>query len=383
MDLAVSSNMTLLLLYISLALVVSFFCSIFEAVLLSITPSYIANLEKTSPRLAQRLKKQKERIDGPLIAILTFNTLAHTAGAAGAGAQAAMVLGNQYLGLFSAVLTLLILFISEIIPKTIGANYWRSLAPAVSWVLVGLEFITRPLIWFVMMITKYIGKGKHHAYVRQEMDAMADLGHASGELGEQESQILKQMLKATDLSVSAIMTPRTVIFSAPQGLTMQEFSQRYSNNPFSRIPVFDTKMSDIIGYVFRNEILITEKKTPYATLESIKTEILVFPETAKILTAFKKMCQRKIHIALVVNEYGNTLGLLTMEDLIESLLGLEIVESKDPATDMQHLARHLWQERIKEKGIVISEDTTDNIIDEGSDSDPDPDADPPPFKQDK
>ena len=348
--------MSLLLLYIGLALVISFFCSVFEAVLLSITPSYIAHLRQESPKTAARLEKQKQHIDAPLIAILTFNTLAHTAGAAGAGAQAATVFGSDALGVFSAVLTLLILLFSEIIPKTIGANSWRALAPSVSWCLSILSFFTWPLTRCITLLTTLFGRAEPHAYIRQEMHAMADIGHASGELAEQESSILKQMLKARDLRVSAIMTPRTVMFSVADDMTLHDFVSQYRDNPFSRIPIYQERQDEIIGYVFRNDILVQEKHAPEATLHSLKKDLIAVLEQASLLSTVKLLMHKKVQIALVVNEYGSPQGVITMEDLLESLLGLEIVDSKDPAADMQHLARSIWEKRIQDNIVTISED---------------------------
>lgn len=348
--------MTLLILYVVLALLISFFCSIFEAVLLSVTPSYIAHLKHRNPQASQRLAQQKDHVDESLIAILTFNTIAHTSGAAGAGAQAALVYGDEIIGVFSAILTFLILFFSEIIPKTIGANYWRQLAPLVSWHLVWLVVLTRPFIWLSLQITRRLRQHHQASYIRQEMSAMAEIGKQSGELNEQESDILKQMLKAREVPVTAVMTPRTVLFSLNQDTTVSEFAQQYMLNPFARIPIYQDKSDDIVGYVLRNDILVSEKVKPHKTLKKLKKQILAIPETVKLLALFDLLMKKNMQLALVVDEYGSTLGLITIEDIIESLLGLEIVDSKDPAVDMQHLARRKWQQRMQQKGIVLSED---------------------------
>lgn len=348
--------MALLISYVVVAIIVSFLCSIFEAVLLSVTQSYIAGLQKEKPKAAQRLTQQKNNIDSPLIAILTLNTIAHTAGAAGAGAQAAIVFGSQSLGLFSAFLTFAILFFSEIIPKTIGANYWRTLAPSVSMALAILEKVSFPFVWLAMQITKRIGHGNHGAYIRQEMSAMAEIGEKSGELGQQESSILQQMLKAKEMPVTSVMTPRTVMFSVSEQLTTADFVKEHAKSTFSKVLIYQGNTHDVVGYVHRNNILLEEKKSPEKKLESMKRTILAIPETAKLFAVFELLMKRHTKIAIVVDEYGSTLGLVTMEDIIESLLGLEIIDSKDLATDMQHLARRLWEQRMQHKGIVLSED---------------------------
>ncbi|MBY5992825.1 CNNM domain-containing protein [Ferrimonas balearica] len=348
--------MTLLLVYVAVAIGVSFICSVFEAVLLSVTPSYIAGLKAERPKAAANLAELKENVEAPLVGILTLNTIAHTAGAAGAGAQAAAVFGSQALGLFSAVLTFAILFFSEIIPKTLGANYWRTLAPSVAIGLKWMVTLCKPLIWFSMKMTALMGKGEAGHYVRAEMTAMADIGAESGELNEQESSILKQMLKARSVPVSAIMTPRTVIHSLSQDLTLTEFTHLHGKRRFSRVPVYNEDSDDIVGYITRSEALLAEKHTPKAPLKSIRHSIIAVPESARLMTLLELLLKKHTQIAIVVDEYGSVLGLVTMEDIVESLLGLEIVDLSDPATDMQQVARKLWEHRQKQRKIRLSKD---------------------------
>ncbi|GLP95099.1 CNNM domain-containing protein [Paraferrimonas sedimenticola] len=348
--------MFLLTIYVLIAIGISFMCSIFEAVLLSITPSYVATLRKDKPKTAARMSKQKDNVEAPLAAILTLNTVAHTAGAAGAGAQAAKVFGDNMLGVFSAVLTLMILLLSEIIPKTLGANYWRALAPAVSLALVWLERLMWPLVWLSMQISKVLGRAEQGHYVRQELSAMADVGLQQGELEEHESKFLKKMLDAKAMQVTAVMTPRTVMFALDQQTSLKTYSDKYVNSPFSRIPVYQDEPDNIKGYVVRNDILLAEKSEPDEVLASLRKNLVVIPETARILDVFELLIKRHSQIAMVVDEYGDTQGIVTQEDIIESMLGLEIVDSNDPVTDMQRLARKLWQHRIKEKGIRLSDE---------------------------
>jgi len=348
--------MITLIVIVAVAIGISFLCSVFEAVLLSVTPSYVATLAHSNPEAAERLGKQKDNVESPLVSILTLNTIAHTVGAAVAGAQAAKVFGDEMLGVFSGVLTFLILFFSEIIPKTLGANYWRSLAPSVSIALLWMERLTKPLIWMSQQVTQLLGKGDEGQYIRQEMSAMAKIGHESGELDEQESLILTQMLSVKEMPVSAIMTPRTVIFSLSGSLSLEEFALKHKGTPFSRIPIYDKDPDDITGYINRNDILLAERKTPQAPIGELKRNLVVVPETAKILPLFQLLIKRNTKIAIVVNEYGTGEGIVTLEDIVESLLGLEIVDSNDPVTDMQQLAHKLWEKRMKDKGIRLSDD---------------------------
>ncbi|MCL1050416.1 CNNM domain-containing protein [Shewanella abyssi] len=348
--------MITLIIIVFVAITISFLCSVFEAVLLSVTPSYIATLAATKPAAAARLKKQKENVESPLVSILTLNTIAHTVGAAVAGAQAAKVFGDEMLGVFSGVLTFLILFFSEIIPKTLGANYWRSLAPTVSIALVWMERATMPLIWMSKQVTQLMGKGDEGQYIRQEMSAMAEIGRISGELDEQESKILTQMLSVKEMPVTTIMTPRTVMFKLPITLTQGDFAAKFMAKPFTRIPVYQDEPDNIIGYINRNDVLLAERTTPKESIAVLKKNLLVIPETAKILPLFELMIKRNTKIAMVVDEYGSGEGIVTLEDIVESLLGLEIVDSNDPVTDMQQLARKLWSRRMKHKGIVLSDD---------------------------
>ncbi|SQH77621.1 conserved membrane protein of unknown function [Shewanella benthica] len=348
--------MITLITIVAVAIGVSFLCSVFEAVLLSVTPSYIANLTQSNPEAAARLGRQKKNVESPLVSILTLNTIAHTVGAAVAGAQAAKVFGDDMLGVFSAVLTFLILFLSEIIPKTLGANHWRKLAPNVSIALLWMERFTKPLIWLSSQVTQLLGKSDDGQYIRQEMSAMAKIGHESGELDEQESKILTQMLSVKEMPVTAIMTPRTVMFSLPSSLSNEAFASRHKATPFSRIPIYDKDPDDVIGFINRNDILLAERNSPHSPIGNLKQNLVIVPETAKILPLFQLLIKRNTKIAMVVNEYGTAEGIVTLEDIIESLLGLEIVDSNDPVTDMQQLARKQWQKRMADKGIRLSDD---------------------------
>ena len=348
--------MLTLLLIVFFTIFISFLCSIFEAVLLSVTPSYIASLKETNSSLAARLDKQKQNIDAPLVSILTLNTISHTMGASVAGAKAAIVFGSEMLGVFSAILTFLILFFSEIIPKTLGANHWRILAPSVSLCLFWMEKVAWPLIWMSQKVTNLLGKGNEGQYIRQELSAMSKMGKDTGELSEQESQILTQMLSIKDMHVSDIMTPRTVIFKLPTHITNAQFVDQYLSSPFTRFPIYQDDRDNVIGYVNRNDIILQSRQTPDTEIAVYLKSLLVVPSSVRVLPLFQLMIKRNAKMALVVDEYGSSEGIVTIEDIIETLIGLEIVDSKDLAPNMRALARKLWQRRIKSKGLVMNDD---------------------------
>ncbi|AZG72592.1 CNNM domain-containing protein [Shewanella livingstonensis] len=352
--------MITLLFIVIAAISISFLCSVFESVLLSVTPSYIANLKQHHPHVAARLNKQKQNIDSPLVSILTLNTISHTMGASVAGAQAAIVFGSEMLGVFSAVLTFLILFLSEIIPKILGANYWRKLAPAVSICLYWMEKATLPLIWLSRKVTSVFGKGDTNLYIRQELSAMNQMGKDSGELSAQESQIITQMLAMKDMCVTDIMTPRTVIFKLPTTMTNEQFIEQHLSSPFTRFPVYLDERDNVVGYVNRNDIILQARQAPNTVIGDYLKPLLVVPSSVKVLPLFQTIIKRNGKMALVVDEYGSSEGIVTIEDIIETLIGLEIVDSKDLAPDMQALARKLWQRRIESKGLVIYNETETN-----------------------
>lgn len=354
-----SGSLTLLTVYIVLAIGVSFLCSIMEAVLLSVTPAYVGAMEATKPGIAARLKRLKDDIDRPLAAILTLNTVAHTIGAAGAGAEAAAYFGNAYVGLFSGVLTLGILILSEIIPKTLGAVYWRSLAPLVARILRPLILGLYPLVVLSQWITKLIARGQKEGDVsREELVALADMGAQQGVLDVEESRILKNLFRFSDLTANDVMTPRTVMVAYHESTTVQDVADQ--NPPFSRLPVFEHDRDHIDGYALKNDILAhvanDEHETP---LRDLKREILTVAPTLPLPRLFDRLLERREHIALVVGEYGGTAGIVTLEDVVETLLGLEIMDEADHTTDMQQLARQRWKERAQQLGLVANETSQD------------------------
>jgi CBS domain containing-hemolysin-like protein len=346
--------MTLLILFVAFALIVSFLCSIMEAVLLSVTPSYVAALEGDHPTVARRLRQLKEDVDRPLAAILTLNTMANTVGAAGAGAQVARVFGSAYLAVFTAGLTLAILFLSEIIPKTLGAVYWRPLAPATVTLLRIIIPVLWPLVALARRLTRLISRGKRGMAVqRDEFTALAELGAKEGVFRAEESRVLKNLFRLGSLRTKHIMTPRIVVFAVPERQTVGEVLREHSEFRFSRIPVYGEDLDDVTGYVLKDDLLLCGARDQHdRQMREIRREILVIPETLSLSQLLERFLDSREHIALVVDEYGGTAGVVAMEDVVETVLGLEIVDEADKHKDMQELAREQWLRRAKRLGLV-------------------------------
>ena len=347
-----SGSLTLLVLYITLAIGVSFLCSVLEAVLLSVSPAYVGTLEATNPTAAERLKGLKADVERPLAAILSLNTVAHTIGAAGAGAEAAAYFGDASIGVFSAVLTLGILVLSEIIPKTLGAVYWRGLAPMVARVLPFLIWITLPLVWLSQGITKLIARGEKEGQVsREELAALAQIGTEEGVFDETEGRILRSLFRFNELKTRDVMTPRTVVLAYPETTPLAEVAR--DNTQFSRLPVYGRDRDHVTGLVLRDDVLAAvadgRGDEPAST---IARDVLTVPDSLPLPDLFDRLLDRREHLALVVGEYGGTAGVATVEDVIETLLGLEIQDESDAHHDMQTAARERWSERAVRLGIV-------------------------------
>lgn len=349
--------MGLLIFYLFLAIGVSFLCSIMEAVLLSITPSYIAVIEKEGSKAGETLRALKNDIDRPLAAILSLNTIAHTFGAAGVGAQSLIVFGNAYVTITSVVVTLLILVFSEIIPKTIGANYWKKLAKPVGFMAKGSIVITYPLVMLSKGITKWLSsEEKEPSMSREEFSAMAELGYEEGVFEEGESTIFKNLIRFNSLKVMDIMTPRIVVVKFQEDMTIEELIRDREELRISRIPVYGKNEEDVTGYVLKNDLYMNlAEGKGNLKLKEIKREVLIVPEFISVKNFFERLLEKQEHIAVAVDEYGGLSGVVTMEDVVETLLGLEIVDEFDDIEDMQKLARQKWKERAKRLGIVIPE----------------------------
>jgi len=337
--------MTLLFFYLFLAIVVSFLCSIMEAVLLSATLSYLTVKEKKGNRSAKIFIRLKKNIDRPLSAILSLNTIAHTVGAAGVGAQATIVFGDAYFGLTSAILTFLILVLSEIIPKTIGARYWRELAMISGHAIQITIFITYPLVVLFPYITRLFARKQNEQTVsREEISALADIGTEEGIFGEKENKIIQNLIRLKSIRVSEIMTPRVVVTVADENMTLEGFLKDKEFLHFSRIPVYSENIENITGYIFRQTVFekLAEDHTGLV-LKDIKRDIVVVPDTNPLFRVWEILLEKKEHIVLIVDEYGGMDGIVTMEDIIETLLGFEIIDEKDTIADMQQYARDRWE----------------------------------------
>lgn len=349
--------MLLLTIYVSIAIGVSFICSVLEAVLLSISPSYIAQLKQNGHPAAASLDKLKTDIDRPLASILTLNTIAHTIGAATAGAQAAVVFGSQWLGVFSAVLTLGILVLSEIVPKTIGATYWRQLAPASSTVLRWMVFFLTPFVWFSEQITKRLARGHQAPKMRDELSAMAILAKESGEFAEGESKILSNLLGIQDVPVTQVMTPRPVVFRVDAEMSVNVFLEKHKDTPFSRPLVYSEQSDNIIGFVHRLELFrLQQAGCGEKALGEVMRPIHVLLNNMGLAKAFDQMMANRLQLSLVVDEYGTIQGIITLEDIFEHLVGEEIVDEADKTTDMQELAFQRWEKWKETHGVIENRD---------------------------
>ena len=332
--------MILILLYFLGALALSFLCSILEAVLLSTPLSFISMKENQGNKTATLMKQYKNNVDKPVGAILSLNTIAHTIGSAGVGAESIKLFGEEYFGIISAILTLLILVLSEIIPKTIGASYWRQLAMTSTKIIRILIFITYPLVILSELITKIFSpKGNQTTMSRDEVSAMVDVGTSEGIFKESESKIIKSCIRLSSVKAEQIMTPFIVIESANENLTVKEFYDLKSWN-FSRIPVYGSDKEYISGYIMKDDVLKELSDDNFSTtLFDLARPILSFREDDSAYCIWEKMLEKREHLSIIVDEYGCLRGVVSMEDIIEAMTGVEIVDEDDVAIDMQALAK--------------------------------------------
>ena len=345
--------MGLLALYIGLALGVSFLCSLLEATLLSLTPTHVASLEAKRPKIGRLWRRFKADIDRPLAAILSLNTIAHTVGAAGAGAQATKLFGELYFGIISAVLTLLILIFSEIIPKTLGARYWKQLAPVCGYILRWVQWMMHPLVVVSKHLTGWLAPNSDMPSVsRDDFHVLASMGHQEGIINADEAQAMSALLAFRGLVAKDVMTPRTVIASLPASIKVGEVSPTDPSLRFSRIPIFDEHSEDFIGFVRKDDMFKEAAEGRRDTLLSgLRRDFLSVLEGKALPALMQNMVDERVSISLIVSEYGDPLGIATMEDLVETMLGMEIVDESDSHIDMQERARQLWQLRANATGI--------------------------------
>jgi CBS domain containing-hemolysin-like protein len=368
-----------LIIYATVSIFSSFLCSILEAVLLSVTPTFVNVKKKEGKLFATQLEALKKDVDKPLIAILTLNTLAHTVGAILVGVQAKVAYAELYgsetktflgieftedlmVGLVSSIMTILILVASEIIPKTIGATYWKQLA---NFTTKALKVMIFPLkwtgvLWILQLTTKLIGgKGGHGESVlsREDFSVMTDIAEQEGVFHENESNVIRNMLNFKDIKAKDIMTPRTVIITADENMTIQSFFDNNKELHFSRIPVFTDKPDNITGYILKDQMLLALiDKKGNEPLKSIKRDIIIANRDLSIPDLFNKLVKKREHLALVVDEYGSVSGLVTQEDVIETLLGFEIMDESDSVADLQNLAKKRWEKKSKDIDIIDKPD---------------------------
>lgn len=340
--------MFLLLFYLTISLTVSFLCSIMEAVILSVTIPFIETKEREVGNKIKRLRKYKESLDKPLSAILSLNTVAHTVGAAGVGAQATKIFGDEYFGLVSAILTFLILVFSEILPKTIGAKYWKQLSISSANIIHVMIIITYPLVFVSEIMTKLFKKKNENKTSREEISVLAEIGTKEGILQERENIIIQNIIKMSESNVDEAMTPRTVVVTAQKDMTLNDFVKDDRYKSFTRIPIFSENLDDVNGYILRPTVYeyIFEGKGNLP-LKSIEREFLVVYSNLSLESTWKEFLIRGEHIALVVDQFGGVDGIISMEDIIESIFGLEIIDERDASIDMQQVARERWT-KIKE-----------------------------------
>lgn len=362
--------MGLLITYALLSIFFSFLCSIIEAALLSFTPTYLSVKAKEGHSYATAISNFKSDIDVPLIAILTINTCAHTVGAILVGVQAEKIFGDgtNSVAIVSIVMTIAILVLSEIIPKTIGATYWQKLG---AFTAITLKILIFPLkytglLWLMLLTTRLIGKSAHVGTMsREEFQAMTDVASEEGVFEKSESTIIKNLLIFKSVTVRDVMTPFSVAKIEDEETTIEEFYQANKNLRFSRIPVYKDHPNDITGFIMKDEVLeqMVDEQGP-EPLKILRRNIPVSDQSTPIPVLFENFIKNKEHISIIVDEFGNTIGLVTMEDIIETLLGLEIMDELDNIEDMQKLARKNWEKRAEKLGLLNIKDSDHSLNNE-------------------
>lgn len=331
-----------LLLYFSIAIGISFLCSLLEAGFLSTPNSYVESRAQSGDRAARLMQKHKANVEDGITAILTLNTFAHTFGAAGAGAEAVGIFGSEFAAVITIVLTAMILVFSEIIPKTVGAVYWKQLFPFTTYMIQVLVVGLYPLVWAFKAVTRILkrGEGGSETVSRSEVEMMARLATLGGDLKENESRVIRNLLHMDEIQVSDIMTPRTVLLALEESVTVGEVVRQKQLLHYSRIPVYREHIDDIAGFVLRNDVLARAADDQYEmAIGDLVLPIHPVPETLSAAKALDEFMARQQHIFLVIDEYGGTAGVLTLEDAVESLLGREITDESDLVVDMREFAQ--------------------------------------------
>jgi CBS domain containing-hemolysin-like protein len=332
-----------------IAIALSALCSMLEATLLSTPLSYVTGLEEQGIKGAQRLKRLKQNPDRPISAILCLNTIANTVGASIVGSLVYEVYGDALVGVFSTIFTFAILIFSEIIPKTIGASYWRSLALTASAIINMMIFITYPLVLLLELLQKRISSGSNQVSIsREDISAMVSVATEEEVIETEEKKMIQNLLKLDEITAHEIMTPSTVVEMAEGQMTIREFYD--SDLTHSRILVYDEENDEyVIGYVLRQTVLEEMAEDRFAThIRDISRPILTFPEDEPVGNIWEKFLEKKEHISVIIDEYGTFRGIVTMEDVIETMLGQEIVDETDEVVDMQEYAKEQWEKAQKD-----------------------------------
>ena len=342
--------MTLLFLYLALAIGVSFLCSILEAVLLSVTPSFVETTLSDRPRAGGMLSKVKERLDESLSSILILNTFAHTMGAAGVGSQALQVFGAKWETLIAVLLTLAILYFSEIIPKTLGATFWRQLAIPSALIIAWLVKLVYPLVWISTRLTRLFSRNKEEEITREEIIALASLGLRDGTLISQENEYLANILKLREIRTEEVLTPRTVVHMLHENLTVTEALDQATTHQFTRMPIYGEGIDDIKGKVIRADLFEAERSGHGSDpISQFAKPVFRVSEKLPVQQLLDLFIKNRGHLFLVEDEFGQTSGIVTLEDAIETLLGREILDEFDTVEDMQALAREKYRQRLREE----------------------------------
>jgi CBS domain containing-hemolysin-like protein len=352
--------MELLLIFFILSVGISFLCSILESVLLSVSMSYVAVLEKEKPAVGALLRHHKENINKSIASVLILNTIANTLGAAAVGAQASKIFGNDAVVYVSVVLTFAILFLSEIIPKTIGAIHWKALAPISAQIIRIFIWITYPIILTTLFVTNKISKGqKHpHSLTREELLQSMLQSEGHGLIDEQESDVIENILNLDNIKVSEILTPRSVMFALNENMTIKEvIATKGAIFKFSRIPVYATSIEDVTGLILTKKIFKQALIDDSVPLRDIKKKIFKINENIPVSKALALFIAKKDHMFLVLDNYDQTDGIITLEDCVETILGVEIMDESDTTEDMRELAKRKMKQKRKANSLEESKES--------------------------
>jgi len=339
--------MSRLFLYFFAVLGISFLCSLLESFILSVTHAHISLVSKDRPALGEKLAYFKENINRPLSAILSLNTIANTVGAASVGAIALIEFGSNWVAIMSGILTLSILIFSEIIPKTIGALYWKRILVPATFAVQVLIIMTYPLVVMLELLSKWLTKdGNEDKVSREEVIAMAELGEDEGTIEESESTVIENVLMLDDIPVEEVLTPRSVIFALENTSSVREVLDKYNDIEFSRIPVYEEELDNIIGIVRRHVLLKSKAEDQFdVTMGELAKPIHAVEENESVGDVLDEFVKRREHLFMVKDQFGQVAGLITLEDAIETLLGIEIVDETDSVVDMRKLALDNWRKK--------------------------------------